>query len=694
MDYSKIPEELKVLRQWLCVKLVPNGNKKPRKVPMKDLRTPASVDDANTWVTFNEAVTAVAKSGGKLHHIGFVFTAGDPYCGVDLDDCVSDGVIIAEAQHTITEVNSYTETSISGTGIHIIARAEKPGKHCRKGKTEIYDNGRYFCFSGAVIGGRDLINERQDEIDRLYKSLWDESAKEKLAEQHIESTAFAGNNASAATVLAATAGESGLLHHLINHGFADSGVESASDADYILCCALAKATGGNADLMDAAMRLSALMRAKWDEMRGEKTYGKRTIDAALTKWTAIKDVPAVDDIKTHDKMAKLTIDRWIATLAAPPVNYAGRVWVCDKALWRSIDMDAVTNAVAQEWDGTLKKHGDYVAVRKRIYELIPKKEGAVFNAQGFAFRDLIATAGADGVRIEPLEPRHMASHCADYAPATLPTPLWDSFLARSFKGVAGQIPLLQELMGLTLIGEMHRLQQCIMLHGPGATGKSVVLNVITSLFPPDLTCAVAPADWNREYSRAEMIGKKLNVAGELSGVRSIQSDIFKAVVAGDKIGARRIYEGTFSLSVCAAHWFSANELPSTEDHTSGWYRRFAIIQMPNSVPLSERDTRLDQQLQGEKAGIAAWALDGAARYFLMGGLTVPVSEAGSETLIGPAMLDEWRAERDTVVAWRAAFPEVDVNDADAYKNYRAWCFNESGGNPCSLQRFRRRLKGL
>lgn len=702
MDYSQVPHELRILKQWLCVKLVPVPGKKPRKVPVKNLKTPASVDDPTTWVTFDEAVQTIADSGGKLHHIGFVFTTGDPYCGVDLDDCVNNDGISSEARKTIELLDSYTETSISGTGVHVIVRAEKPGAQCRKGKTEIYDQGRYFCFSGAVVDGRDVIYDRQESLDSLYRDLWPGNKEQLAAKQMVDVSVAATGDA--VDILKAVSASSGLMQSLLAHGdWARLSVESASDADYIACCALAKATNGQRDLMDAAMRLSALMRPKWDEQRGDRTYGQRTIDAALKKWTEAGQgiAPgAVDPEKaTHEKLAKATIAALTARLAAPPINHANELWICEKNLWRPLSVNTVTNLVAEEWDGTLKKQGDYTAVRKRIYEIIPVADGAVFNTQGFAFQDSIATVTSGGVVVEKLRPDHMASKCAGYAPAEGNTPCWDAFLTRSFAGVAGQIPLLQELFGLTLLGEMPRIQQCVLLHGPGATGKSVVLNVLTSLFPSELTCAVPPADWAKEYSRAEMTGKKLNVAGELSSIRSIQADIFKAVVAGDKISARRIYESTFSLAICAAHWFSANELPSTEDHTSGWYRRFVVIQMPNPVPSAERNTRLLNVLQKEKAGIAAWALEGAARYFLMGALSTPVSESGSDTPVGVAVLDEWRAERDSVAAWKSEYPDLAAKQTDedkkaAYKHYRAWCFDSSGGQPCNLPRFKNRLKSL
>ena len=41
-------------------------------------------------------------------------------------------------------LNSYTEVSPSGTGLHIFIRARKPGGKSCKGGLEMYDKGRYF----------------------------------------------------------------------------------------------------------------------------------------------------------------------------------------------------------------------------------------------------------------------------------------------------------------------------------------------------------------------------------------------------------------------------------------------------------------------------------------------------------------------------------------------------------------------
>jgi DNA-binding transcriptional ArsR family regulator len=54
-----------------------------------------------------------------------------------------------------------------------------------------------------------------------------------------------------------------------------------SAADLALCVMLAYWTRKDADRMDRLFRQSALMRDKWDEQRGEKTYGALTISKAI-----------------------------------------------------------------------------------------------------------------------------------------------------------------------------------------------------------------------------------------------------------------------------------------------------------------------------------------------------------------------------------------------------------------------------
>lgn len=165
-NYALIPHELKTLRQWLIwIKAERNG--KWTKIPISPLTgEPASVTNPQTWASFDEAVAAANHCDG----IGFVFTSNDPYAGIDLDK--SDDPAIWDAHSKIFRAtNSYAERSPSGAGCHIIVRGRLPGPGRRKHAVEMYDNARFFTFTGDVIDGRTTILDEQKLIDQLYQEL-------------------------------------------------------------------------------------------------------------------------------------------------------------------------------------------------------------------------------------------------------------------------------------------------------------------------------------------------------------------------------------------------------------------------------------------------------------------------------------------------------------------------------------------
>ena len=74
--------------------------------------------------------TAAAFARAESDGVGFVFTADDPFAGVDLDDCVGDAQRLHPAAAEIVErLASYTELSPSGDRRprHCARRAHRPG---------------------------------------------------------------------------------------------------------------------------------------------------------------------------------------------------------------------------------------------------------------------------------------------------------------------------------------------------------------------------------------------------------------------------------------------------------------------------------------------------------------------------------------------------------------------------------------
>jgi len=109
----------------------------------------ASTADPSTWGSFEIAVSNLGRD--HVDGIGFVFSASDPFCGVDLDACRDpETETISDAALEIAELlDGYAELSVTGTGIHVIVRASLGDVGGKKSSfIEVYDRKRYFAMSG------------------------------------------------------------------------------------------------------------------------------------------------------------------------------------------------------------------------------------------------------------------------------------------------------------------------------------------------------------------------------------------------------------------------------------------------------------------------------------------------------------------------------------------------------------------
>ena len=149
---ESLPDELTRLAQWVCWRAVWRDGRWT-KVPFQpDGRSAKSTDPA-TWREFGECLLAC--QSGRFDGIGFVLTRDAGIIGVDLDHCIDAGGNVAPwAQQAVDTLNSYTEISPSGDGLHIFVFGTFPGGMTgrRKGGVEVYAEGRYLTVTGHVPG--------------------------------------------------------------------------------------------------------------------------------------------------------------------------------------------------------------------------------------------------------------------------------------------------------------------------------------------------------------------------------------------------------------------------------------------------------------------------------------------------------------------------------------------------------------
>jgi hypothetical protein len=309
-----VPTALLAQHNWLTWRAEQRGER-ITKLPVSP-RTGrlASSTDSATWTTFAAAVSFAVRE--RCDGVGFVFTA-TPFVGIDLDHCLdlTIGELAPWAVRIMERFSTYTEISPSGTGLHLILRGALPAGGRKRpaedgasgGAVEVYDDGRYFTFTGRRWPSTPLaIEDRQEELQRWYAEAFPQEQEREVG----QSPPPAPHDVSdAALVRLASAAQNGSLFASLWAGRWQDTHASQSEADLALCNLLAFWTGGDAARVDALFRQSGLLRPKWDERhRGDgRTYGQLTVEKALASTTSYYEGPALEvDTRKETKASRNT----------------------------------------------------------------------------------------------------------------------------------------------------------------------------------------------------------------------------------------------------------------------------------------------------------------------------------------------------------------------------------------------------
>jgi hypothetical protein len=361
-----VPQELRERRQWVCWRYVQRDGKLLTKVPHSPHGGPASVTDASTWASHEEAVEASRETDHD--GVGFVLSPDDPFTAIDLDACrdPETGELEEWAQEVVGAFDSYTEVSPSGRGIHVFVRGELPPGGNRRGPIEMYSASRFLTFSGDHIAGTPLtIEERSAKLAKLHRRVFGEPTS---ANAH--GLRGPGNSLSDKEILAkARESANGETFEKL-WGGDTSGYASRSEADLALCSRLVFWTGGDPGRVDELFRRSGLYRPKWDERHyGDgRTYGQATIEKALKGATEF--YTAADDNEWEDPVPLPEGLPPVDTLDPAMLPEPLRAWIVDVSERMQIPPDfAAAGAVVVA--GSLigrkvgihpKRHDDWVVV--------------------------------------------------------------------------------------------------------------------------------------------------------------------------------------------------------------------------------------------------------------------------------------------------------------------------------------------
>ena len=256
----RVPPELIEYKQWVLWKKA-EVNGRATKIPVSPWSgKPAACDKPQTWSSHKHVRFALRRF--RCDGIGFVFTNNDPFCGIDLDGCRAvNGSIDPYALDLIRRVESYTELSPSGTGVHVLIKGKLSGSGRRRDKIELYDSGRYFTITGKHLTGTPFaIEDRQTALEHLQAELF---PAEVVIPKPQVTFASLPNASDEELIRRAMNARNGERFRRLWTGDASDYGNDHSRADLALCRILAFWCGGDRGRVDRLFRGSGLMREKW-----------------------------------------------------------------------------------------------------------------------------------------------------------------------------------------------------------------------------------------------------------------------------------------------------------------------------------------------------------------------------------------------------------------------------------------------
>jgi len=273
-----IPKELTVHRQWVIWKAEEKPSVGYTKAPYQLNGNKAKTNDPTTWTDFKTAIEAYKNHG--FDGIGFVLTAKQPLCGIDLDGCrdPETGQLKPWAEKIVQQLNSYTEVTPSAKGLRVLVKAILPPTGRKRGPIEMYDQARYLTVTGHRLPLTPrTIKYRQLEIQALHQRIF-----HKRTQPPAPTTVVKGTLDDEQLIIKASQAKNGPRFLKLWQGDC-SGYNSQSEADLALCSYLAFWTAGDAVRIDRLFRQSGLFRDKWDEPHSAdgKTYGQITIEKVV-----------------------------------------------------------------------------------------------------------------------------------------------------------------------------------------------------------------------------------------------------------------------------------------------------------------------------------------------------------------------------------------------------------------------------
>jgi putative DNA primase/helicase len=720
MDFNNIPDEIKKMNNWVLWKLEnredKHGKIKACKPPYQTNGKNASHTNKKTWTNFESVLETFNHRGGVYSGIGFVLD-GTGYSIIDLDHIGEEGSISEEdSNHIINSFNSYTEKSQSGKGIHIIVKGSIP--RAVKTDIEIYSTERYFALTGDLCGVNKDIEERQEELTKLFekhktkdepksvKSLGEKMPKPKS----IEDAAHSNND----LLEKAFSSKEGSKIRALYHGDLSSYDNDHSKADQALCNYLAFWFNKDWDDIDSTFKNSSLYRAKWDR----EDYKAATIDRAISgcnkSYQELREQIPVSKTQTNKNNTNVVkyydlndygngqrlVDTYKDNIRfcnewKSWMIYNGYRWIEDTygALERMSKtiIEQIRDEALKEEDekkqkvllGAVSKTGNMRGIKGMIESASSEK---VVRISSDTFDQNKYLLNFKNGTYDLNENKFKSNKADDYMTKLVvgaydpnaSCPRWEQFISEVMGENKNLIEFVQRAIGYSLTGSTKE-QKMFICYGAGSNGKSLMMEILRNIlndYSRNIAAESLMIKDNKSGASgdiARLKGARFVTAKENKEGRKLDEALIKEATGADTITARYLYKNEFEFIPEFKLWLATNHKPEITGQDDGIWRRLVLI--PFNVQFTDdngnKDPDLLDKLKTEIPGIINWCINGCAMW-MQEGLKEP-----NEVI---AAVEEYRSESDSLQQFidecLVINPNACITNKDLTDLYNRW----SGSN--------------
>ena len=671
----------------------------------------------HTWVTYEEAAIAMKKQSAA--GIGFVIPQG--YFFLDIDD---KPLIDPLVQTLLKRFNSYTERSVSGSGLHIYGKCDLNKLPAYKDKNgnlkldkayymknpnnhlELYVGGltnRFAVFTGDAVVDEPLKESTNAVLLTLDKDM-------RKADKKNYSPKRDGNRESFDIVNSLRKQKNGEKFKQLYDNGNISGYGSQSEADAALCAMIAFRTGLDTTVIDEIFRRSALYREKWER----DDYRENTIALGIDACHGTFHKSKMNHpyfIKFSEKtgepyvsvplLAKFTREHLQYVLVRNNGKQGLLKYVYEDGCYRFYDDNMLMGIIKQyiaEYDEELVRMGKVSETLHHITTDLNYVSQDELNANEslINFNNGLLHIKKNGITLLSHSPEVLSTTqipCSWTGQET-PTLVFDEYMHTLTNGDLDLQQLLMEFIGVCISNiKGWRMKKALFLVGDGDTGKSQLKSLTERLLGKGNFIGIDLKEIEARFGTGAIYGTRLAGSSDMSFMSVDELKTFKKITGGDSLYAEFKGQQAFEFCYNGLLWFCMNRLPRFGGDDGRWvYDRIMVVRCPNVIPKDKQDKKLLDKMYAEREGIVYKAVK-ALQTVINNGYRF--SEPDSIKLAR----DRYMTENNTVTSFYEECmcdrPYGKISDSATtsrvYRVYKAWCADNNNGYSKTAKEFRETL---